>query len=97
MGFHLAAHMLANNVVDFLVGIKLVRPYVYQHRASVGYDVVLRARIDHGESHLDRSEELAYLGERKVSNPSHVVQGLIDGVHPLVSRGMAALAVGNEV
>ena len=97
VGVNLALYVGFYYVVDLLVGVVLVGAHVDEHLAAVGDDVVLRAGVDNGESHLRWAEELAHLLELIVLYPNHVVEGLVNGVHALVSRGVPALSVGNDI
>ena len=58
---------------------------------------MLGSGIHHGERHLGRTQEFAYLLEFVITNPAHVIQCLVDCIYPFVSCRMATLAMSNNI
>ena len=55
MSLALALQVLADEMIDFLVVVKLVGANIHKHGAFVGYHIVLCPCVHHGQSHLCRT------------------------------------------
>lgn len=94
---HLAAGVLADDVIDLLVRVEFVGAHVYHHVTLIGYYVVLCAGIDDRHLHLRGTEEVADALEPVAAEPAKVVEDFVDGVDALVAGGMSRLAVSRHV
>ena len=97
MRLHLALQVLADKLVNLLVVVKLVGADIHKHRTLIRNHIVLGSGIHYGKRHLGRSQELAYLLKLIVTNPSHIIQCLVDSVYSLVAGSMTALSVSNHI
>lgn len=92
-----AMNMTAYDVEDLLIGVLLIRPYIDEHTALIGNDVVLCARIDDRHRHFHRSEILADVPELIIADPLYVWQRLIDSIHAFVACSMSRFPMGRHV
>ncbi len=96
-GLYLALEVLADKLVNLLVVVKLVGADIHKHRTLIRNHIVLGSGIHHGERHLGRSQEFAYLLKFVVTNPAHIIQCLVDSIDSFVSCRMTTLAMSNHI
>ena len=60
-------HLLAEELKEVLVLIELVRPYIYDKMERVRNDIMLRATLDDGYSHLRCTQQRTGLAELVVA------------------------------
>ena len=84
-------------VEKLLIGITFVAADVYDKRAAVGDDIVLRSGICHGDTHLYRAQEGRFFREAVVAKPRNVVQYLIYGIVSFITGGVPRTSVGSDI
>lgn len=95
--FNVAAHLPSDEFKQFLVGIALIGAHVHHEATGIRHDVVLRARLNLGDTHLHRSEQVGLKGEEVGAEPVYVGQCFVDGIDAFIAGSMSRFAVGGAV
>ena len=95
--FNFAAHLPSDEFKQFLVGIALIGAHVHHEATGIRHDVVLRARLNLGDTHLHRSEQVGLTREEVGAEPVDVGQCFVDGIDAFIAGGMSCFAVGGAV